>query len=144
MIHKFRSNTMILVKSVWFISVTKTHDKGLNDMHRDRKIVWVCPNKEKPNQYAVRLVQKYISLCLQNYFKKENFYLQSLQKPKPSRWDGGQVAWLKYFVKVTKTLMETAEIKGYFTNHSACRTGDTCFFQGGDWMQIGYGSNRSF
>ena len=34
--------------------VTKTHDGGLNDMRRDRKVVWVFPNKANMQRCPVR------------------------------------------------------------------------------------------
>ena len=34
--------------------VTKTHDGGLNDMHNERKIVWVYPNEANINRCPVR------------------------------------------------------------------------------------------
>ena len=112
-------------------SVTKTHDGGLNDMNRDRKEVWIFPNKQNPTRCPVRLILKYLSLCPKNYTKKENFYLQSLQKPTPIQWYGEQVVGTQTLSKVIKNLMENAEIQGYFTNHSARRTGGTRLFQAG-------------
>ena len=55
--------------------VTKTHDGGINDMRRDRKVVWVYPSTNI-ERCPVRLVDKYLSLC-PLYFRKSNFYLQS-------------------------------------------------------------------
>ena len=72
-------------------TVTKTHDGGLNDMHNERKIVWVYPYSRNINRCPVRLVQKYLSWC-PPYFKKDNFYLKAKQKPAPTQWFAGQVA----------------------------------------------------
>ena len=44
-------------------SVTKTHDGGLHDMRRDRKIVWIYPNLGNPAHCPLRLIKKYLSLC---------------------------------------------------------------------------------
>ena len=111
--------------------VTKTHDGGLSDMRRDRKVVWVFPNKANMQRCPVRLVQKYISLCPKGYYKKSNFYLQSLQKLSPNQWYGERVVGQQTIGKVIKKLMEEADIQGYFTNHSARRTGGTRLFQAG-------------
>ena len=46
-------------------TVTKTHNGGLNDMRKERKIVWVYPC-ENPLQCPVRLAEKYLSLCPKN------------------------------------------------------------------------------
>ena len=100
-------------------SVTKTHDGGLNDMNRDRKEVWIFPNKNNINRCPVRLILKYLSLCPKNYVKKPNFYLRTLQKHTPVQWYGEQVVDTQTLSKVIKNLMENAEIEGYFTNHSA-------------------------
>ena len=112
-------------------SVTKTHDGGWNDMRRDRKVVWVFPNKANLQRCPVRLVQKYINLCPLLYIKKGNFYLQSLQKVTSNQWYGEQVVGQQSISKVIKKLMEEGDIQGYFTNHSARRTGGTCLFQAG-------------
>ena len=61
-------------------SVTKMHDCGLKYMRRDRKMVWVYPNEGNPSHCPVRLIEKYLNLC-PKYFKKANFYLQSLNRP---------------------------------------------------------------
>ena len=64
-------------------SWTKTHDGGLKDMKAERKVVWIYPNPNV-NRCTVRLVEKYLSLC-PRYYAKTNFYLQALQKPKPTQ-----------------------------------------------------------
>ena len=116
-------------------TVTKTHDGGLNDMHNERKIVWVYPNSRNINRCLVHLIQKYLSLC-PPYFKKENFYLKAKQKPTPTQWYAGQVVGQNTLGKVVKKMMEEAEISGYFTNHSARRTGSTRLFRAGGDRKI--------
>ena len=111
-------------------TVTKTHDGGLNDMHNERKIVWVYPNAKNINRCPVRLVQKYLALC-PPYFKKENFYLKSKQRPSPNQWYVAQVVGQNTLGKVVKLMMQEAEISGYFTNHSARRTGSMRLFRAG-------------
>ena len=103
--------------------VTKTHDGELNDMNYDRKECWIFPNKTMIERCPVCLVEKYLSLCPSTYVKKDNFYLQSLQKPTPKQWYAGQVIGTHTLSKVVKNMMKQAEIEGYFTNHSARRTG---------------------
>ena len=58
-------------------TVTKCNDGGLKQMRKQHKIVWVHPS-ENITKCPVRLVDKYIGLC-PRYYKKANFYLQSLQ-----------------------------------------------------------------
>ena len=70
-------------------SITKTHDGGLADMHRDRKIVWVYPS-EKEVRCPMILVEKYVGLC-PLFMKRTNFYLQFLQRPGPKKWYSNQV-----------------------------------------------------
>ena len=111
-------------------SITKTHDGGLNDMRRERKIVWVFPSENR-SRCPVRLVEKYLSLCPKNYKKRDNFYLQSLARPTPKQWYGCQVVGTNSIGKVVKVLMEKAHIEGFFTNHSLRRTGGTRLFQAG-------------
>ena len=110
-------------------TVTKTHDGGLNDMKRDRKIVWVYPSEDSTH-CPVRLVEKYMNLC-PKYYGKKNFYLQSLSKTRPSQWYGNQVIGQNSLSKVVKVLMKEAGIEGFFTNHSLCRTCGTRLFQAG-------------
>ena len=112
-------------------TVTKTHDGGLSDMRRERKVVWVFPNSDNVNRFPVRLVQKYISLCPKNFQKKQNFYLKGLTKKTPSQWYGEQVVGCQTLSKVIKELMKAANIEGYFINHSAHSTGGTRLFQAG-------------
>ena len=111
-------------------SITKTHDGGLNDMRHERKTVWIYPNLGNSNRCPVRLIDKYLSLC-PPYYKKSNFYLQSLQKPIPSQWYAEQVVGQNTIGKVVQKLMSDAKIEGFFTNHSARRTGGTCLFRAG-------------
>ena len=84
-------------------------------MCRDRKTVWVYPNLGNCNRGPVRLIEKYLALCPQ-YFKKANFYLQSLQKSTPTQWYGEQAIGQNTISKVVKN-MKDAGIEGFFTNH---------------------------
>ena len=111
-------------------TVTKTHDGGLKDMKAERKVVWVYSNNTNVIRCPVRLVQKYLSLC-PRYIKKENFYLQLRQRTTPTTWYAEQVVGQQTLSKVVKKMMESAEISGYFTNHSARRTGGTQLFRAG-------------
>ena len=108
-------------------AVTKTHDGGLCDMRAERKIVWVYPS-ENPKKCPVRLTQKYLSLC-PDYIKKSNFYLRSLEKPTPKQWYAEQVVGSQTLSKVIGTIMEKGKFFGFFTNHSATRTGGTHLFR---------------
>ena len=109
---------------------TKTHDGGIKDMHNERKIVWVYPNRHDVTRCPVRLIQKYLSLC-PKVTKKANFYLQSRQRPSPIQWYQEQVVGQNTIGKVVKELMNDGEIPGFFTNHSTHRTGSTRLFRAG-------------
>ena len=111
-------------------TVTKANDGELKNMKSDRKIVWVCPSSNI-DRCPVRLVEKYMKLCPENYYAKPNFYLQSLQKPTPSRWYASQVVGENTLGKVIKTMLHDARIDGYFTGHSLRRSGTTRLFQAG-------------
>ena len=110
-------------------AMTKTHDGGINDRKNDRKEVWIYPNYNS-ECCTIRLVDKYLGLCLM-YFKKENFYLQSLQKPTPTQWYAEQVIGVHTISKIVGDLMKKGDIEGYFTNHSLRRTGSTRLFRAG-------------
>ena len=109
--------------------VTKTHDGGLKDMRKDRKVVWVYPSSNI-NRCPVRLIEKYLSLC-PLFYCKSNFYLRALQKPTPKCWYAEQVVGENTIGKVVKKLMEQAKIEGFFTNHSLRRSGGTRLFLAG-------------
>ena len=111
-------------------SITKTHDGGLKDMQRERKVVWVYPNLSNVSRCLVRLVDKYLSLC-PKFHKKPNFYLKSLTKPHPKQWYSAQVIGRNKIGSVVKTLMKDAGIEGFFTNHSTRCTGSTQLFRAG-------------
>ena len=109
--------------------ITKTHDGGMNDLRKERKIVWVYPSSNI-SRCPVRLTEKYLSLC-PPYYRKSNFYLQLKQKVMPSQWYCEQVVGQNTISKVVKKLMEEAKIEGFFTNHSLRRTGGTRLFRAG-------------
>ena len=90
--------------------VTKTHDGGLKDMHRERKVVWIYPNQGNSSRCPVRLIEKYLNLC-PKYHKKSNFYLQSLAKPTPMQWYGQQVVGQHTIAKVVQNLMKMQEFQ---------------------------------
>ena len=109
--------------------VYKTHDGGIKDMKFDRKEVWVYP-RNNLNRCPVRLAQKYLSLC-PKYDRKHNFYLKSLTKPTPTQWYAEQVVGQNTLGKVIKGIMQNAGVEGFYTNHSARRTGGTRLFRAG-------------
>ena len=110
-------------------TVSKTHDRGISDRKSDRKEVWIYPN-DNVSRCTVRLVEKYLSLC-PPYYKKDNFYLQSLQCPTPRQWYAGQVIGTNTIGKVVSELMQQGGIDGFFTNHSLRRSGGTRLFCAG-------------
>lgn len=78
----------------------------------------------------MRLVDKYISLC-PPFYKKPNFYLQSLTKTNPAQWFAEQVVGINAIKKVVKNILGRANIEGYFTNHSLRHTRGSRLFQAG-------------
>ena len=111
--------------------VTKTNDGGLGSLKKDRKIQWIFPNETKVNRCPVRLVDKYVSLLppVTPKTKKVNFYMRSLEKPNPAQWYGEQVVGKHTLTKVVGKLLKTAQLDGFFTNHSLRRTGTTRLFR---------------
>ena len=109
--------------------VSKTHDGGISDRKSDRKEVWIYPHINT-DRCTVRLVEKYLALC-PAYYKKNNFYLQCLQKPTPKQWYCEQVIGVHTISKVVIDLMKQANIEGFFTNHSLRRSGGTRLFRAG-------------
>ena len=106
------------------------HDGGIADRKLDRKEVWIFANLENPQRCCVRLVEKYLSLC-PLYYRKNNFYLQWIQKPTPKQWYGKQVIGVHMISKVVTDLMDRAKIQGFFTNHSLRHSGGTRLFRAG-------------
>ena len=82
------------------------------------------------NCCPVRLVDKYISLCPE-VKNKTNFYLQSLSKTTPAQWYSDRVMGINAIRKVVKNLLSSADIDGYFMNHSLRCTSSTRMFQAG-------------
>ena len=112
-------------------TVTKMNDGGLKHIRKDRKVVWVHPAKDV-NRCTVRLVEKYMSLCPEVGPKnKPNFYLRPLEKRNPAQWYSTRVVGVNTLRKVTAKLLKSAELDGYFTNHSLRRSGTTRLFQAG-------------
>ena len=111
-------------------SCSKTYDGGLQQMRKERKVVWIYPSTNV-NRCPVRLVDKYLGLCPKNYTKKNNFYLQSLRNTHPKQWYGREVVGQNRVKEVVKELLSSAKIDGYFTNHSLRRTGGSRLFQAG-------------
>ena len=113
-------------------TVMKTNDGGLSNLKKDRKIVWIFPSKNIV-RCPVRLVDKYVSLCPEVTMKskKNNFYLRSLEKPNPAQWYGEQAVRKNTLSKVVSELLKSANLDGYFTNHSLRRTSATRLFQAG-------------
>ena len=111
--------------------VTKTHDGGIKDMRRERKEVWIHPNLKNPDQCTVLLVDKYVSLCLADFHKKANFYLQSRQKVSPCCWYQREVLGENSIGKVIGNLMASAGYDGFFSGHSLRHMGGTRLFQAG-------------
>ena len=109
---------------------TKTNNGGLKHMQKERKIVWIYPNKNDVSHCAVRLVDKYLGLC-PSKTKKPNFYLRSLDKYNPGQWYANQVLGQCKIGEVVKNLLKSAKLDGYFTNHSLRRAGMTRLFQAG-------------
>ena len=110
-------------------NVTKTNRGGLRDMKKERKIVWIKPNKNV-NRCPVRLVEKYINL-LPKCGVKQNLYLHSLKKTKPMVWYCSTPLGINKVRQVVKDLLKDAGLDGYFTNHSLRRTAATRLFQAG-------------
>ena len=111
-------------------TVSKTNTDGIGDMKKQRKIVGVY-HSNNVNRCPVRLTDKYISLCPQ-YFRKANFYLQPLFKTNPVLWYAEQVMeGINSICKVVKQMLMSADIDGYFTNHSLRCSGCTRLFQAG-------------
>ena len=102
---------------------------GIKDMRCECKVVWVYPSSNV-TRCPVCLTLKYLSLC-PRYIRKPNFYLRSLEKLTPTTGYAEQLVSAHTLSKVIIKLMYKAEIQGFFTNHSAHRTGSTRLFRAG-------------
>ena len=113
-------------------TVTKTNDGGLASLKKDRKVVWMYPSSDI-TRCPVRLFDKYISLCpeIRTGKQKTNFYLRSLDRPNPAQWYSNQVVGLNTLRQTVKQMLKSADLDGYFTNHSLRRTSTTRLFQAG-------------
>ena len=114
-----------------------SNDGGLGSLKKDCTEVWGFPSKDV-NCCTVRLVDKYMSLLLPvgPKTKKTNLYLRSLEKPNPAQWYGEQVVGCHTLCGVVKSFLKSAELDGFFTNHSLHRTSMTHLFQAGVDLKI--------
>ena len=115
-------------------TVTKTNRGGLKDMRKERKIVWIKPNKNI-NRCPVRIVQKYMNLLPRGGLRK-NLYLHSLKKPKPALWYTTTPLGVNKVRSVVKDMLKSAGLDGFFTNHSLRRTAATRLFQSGQNVKL--------
>ena len=115
-------------------TVTKTNRGGLRDMKKERKVVWIKPNKNV-KRCPVRIVSKYLGLLPEGGIKP-NLYLHSLRKPKPNVWYGTTPLGVNKVRLVVKEMLKDAGLDGFFTNHSLRRTAATRLFQAGQNVKL--------
>lgn len=97
--------------------VSKTNQAGLNHRRVIPKEVVHYANTHNPKRCLVRLYQKYNALCPHD--RPDNaFYLTPLVKPKHECWYKKVPLGHCKLSQVVPTLMKSANIPGYFTNHS--------------------------
>ena len=102
---------------------------GVVQMLKESKIVWIYPSKNI--NCCLRLYEIDVGLCLKNYTKKANFYLQSLKNSTPKQRYGHEVVGQNKMKEVVKELLCSAKIDCYFTNHLLRRSGGSRLFQAG-------------
>ena len=112
--------------------VSKMNDGGLKHMWKERKVVWVYPSKNI-ERCPVRLVDKYMRLCpmVTPKTKKFNFCLRSLEKPTFTQLYGEQCVGMHTLSKTVKQMLKSANLDGFFTNHSLRHSGTSRLFQNG-------------
>ena len=114
--------------------VTKTNRGGLRDMKKERKIVWIKPNKEV-KRCPVRLVGKYLSLVPKKG-SKPNFYLHSMKRPTPTCWYNTCPLGINKVRSAVSQMLKDAGLDGFFTNHSLRRTAATRLFRAGKDVKL--------
>ena len=62
---------------------------------------------------------------------KPNFYLRSLECTNPAVWYSSQVVGLNTLKKTITEMLKSADLDGFFTNHSLRRSSLTYLFQAG-------------
>ena len=85
------------------------------------------------NRCPVRLVDKYMGLCppVDQKVKKRNFYLRSLTRTTPACWYSTRVLGVHSIKKTVGQLLKSADLDGFFSNHSLRRSSTTRLFQAG-------------
>ena len=66
-----------------------------------------------------------------NGFASNGFYLQPLKQPRKDCWYQSKPIGHNPLSQVVKKLCDMARAKGYYTNHSLCRTCTTRLYQNG-------------
>lgn len=113
-------------------TITKTNNGGLKNLKKDRRVICVHPSEDS-TKCPVGLVDKYVSLVLEvgPKTKKLNFYLWSLEKHDLAQWYGEMPVGWHTLTKVVRTLLKSAKLDRFFSNHSLHRTSTIGLFQVG-------------
>ena len=113
-------------------TITKTKDRGIDSLKKDRKVRWIHPS-DNVNRCTVCLVDKYMSLCppVTKPSMKPNFYLRSLERTNLAQWFSTQVVSLNTLKKTVGEMLKNTKLDGFFSNHSLHRTGISHLFQAG-------------
>ena len=105
---------------------SKTNQGGLNEKRLSGKVVYIYPN-DNAERDPVRLYKKYVEL-LPKGKSCGKLYMKPRVKLTSDCWYCDQAYSRNNLSVVVKTIMESAKIPGYFTNHSLRRTAATRLF----------------
>ena len=106
--------------------LSKTNQGGFNEKRLSGKVVYIYPS-ENVKRDPVRLIKKFTSL-LPKGRTCNKLYLKPRVKITSDCWYCDQAYSRNNLSVVVKTIMEKANIPGYFTNHSLRRTAATRLF----------------
>ena len=108
--------------------MSKTNQAGLKERKLIPKEVFHYANEENPSRCLVRLYKLYNSLCPPGR-PDHAFYLTPLVHPKENCWFKKAAVGHNKLADVVCQLMRSANIKGYFTNHSLRATAVTRLYE---------------
>jgi integrase len=110
-------------------NVSKCNAGGIKGRKMRGKIVEIHKNTTDTLRCPILLFKKYSSLCPSDRDPDSPFYLTPLKNFSATTWYSKVPVGINTIAKATTTLMQRANVEGFFTNHSLRRTAITRMYR---------------